>query len=95
MRIYALTFFYLLLQCASVLLPRYALYPGEGFVPAAEAALIFLGFQLLAGILAVGQFLYTYRTRHKLTRPQVITGMLPLGITILGSIIFIAILRYR
>ena len=95
MRIYALTFIYIVLQAASILLPRYALNPGEGFVSAAEATLIFFGFQLLAGLLAVSQFLYTYRTRHKLTRPQVIIGMLPLGITILGSIIFIAIFRYR
>ena len=95
MRIYFLTAFYFLLQLASILLPRHVLNPSEGFVIVSDAILFFLGMQLFAGIYAVCEFLYTYRTRHKLTRAQIITGMLPLGITILGTLIFLTIFRYR
>ena len=95
MRIYVLTACYFLLQIASILLPRHLINPSEGFVPAAEATLFFLAIQLIAGISALWEFIYTYRTRHKLTRAQVIIGILPLVITILGGLIFFAIFRYR
>lgn len=95
MRIYLLTAFYFLLQIASFLLPRHVINPSEGFVSAAEAVLLFAAIQFIAGASAVGEFLYIYRTRHKLTRAQVITGILPLVITILGSLVFFAIFRYR
>ena len=95
MHIHILTCIYFLLQFASILLPRFVLNPSEGFLIASDAILFFLGIQLLATLFAVGQFLYTYRARHKLTRPQVISGMVPLGITILGALIFFTIFRYR
>ncbi len=92
---YLLNLVYGALLIAALVLPRLYKDPSGGMAAAATAVMIFLSTFVLAGIVAIYQFVYTYRRRKELPQLEVILGFAPAVLSILVFVTLFILLRYQ
>lgn len=94
-RTYALSVVFGALVAAALTVPRLFAGAGKGFDAAAGAALTFLAFFGMAGIVAVASFVLTLRDRRSLSLPARVAGLLPLPVTMAVVVALVMLVRSR
>lgn len=80
---------------AAFLLPRFAASGSDGLAGGAIAAMTFLGFMLVAAVLALVLLVMTLRHRASLPDGAKVAGFLPLPLLFASAVLMIVLIRLK